>query len=39
MTKVPTHHGRGRKPLGVLAPYFVDVGDRKDTKNEKQPTK
>ena len=22
MTKVPTHHGRGRKPLGVLAPYY-----------------
>ena len=29
MTKVLTHHGRGRKPLGVSAPYFVNVGDCK----------
>ena len=30
MTKVPTHHGRGRKPLGVLAPCFVNVGGCKN---------
>lgn len=32
-TKVPTHHDRGNKPLGVLAPVVCKLRVRKSIKN------